>query len=129
MYPLTRESLIERGPTRARFIEYSDPSVSWNPKGPRYYEQEYRETGPIPDTATSECSLDFSHESQDKYLDDPGQDVTHWKERALQLEKGKLHKVLSSYNTQAQVVSTDSYPPSYNSIDPPPARYRDKSSR
>lgn len=47
----------------------------------------------IPEAANSESSLDYSHESQDnpKYgTDDVNQDaVLNWKERAMQLEKGK----------------------------------------
>ncbi|CAK1583354.1 unnamed protein product [Parnassius mnemosyne] len=57
----------------------------------RYYEHEgYRETSVVQDTANSESSLDFSHESQDNSKDyDHNQPdmITNWKERALQLEK------------------------------------------
>ncbi|CAG4931110.1 unnamed protein product [Parnassius apollo] len=56
-----------------------------------YYENEgYKETSVVQDTANSESSLDFSHESQDNNKDyDPNQPdmVMNWKERALQLEK------------------------------------------
>lgn len=61
-------------------------------EGPRFYEQDYRESASIPETANSESSLDYSHDSQDntKYgAEDHNQDVNinNWKERALQLEK------------------------------------------
>ncbi|KAL0869355.1 hypothetical protein ABMA27_007606 [Loxostege sticticalis] len=58
-------------------------------EGPRYYEQEYRETV-VQETANSESSLDFSHESQEttKYTEEHNQDaILNWKERALQLER------------------------------------------
>ncbi|CAB3248682.1 unnamed protein product [Arctia plantaginis] len=60
-------------------------------EGPMYYEQDYREAS-IPETANSESSLDYSHESQDtiKYgMEDPNQDanILNWKEKALLLEK------------------------------------------
>ncbi|KAJ0173800.1 hypothetical protein K1T71_010949 [Dendrolimus kikuchii] len=58
----------------------------------RFFEQEYpRDSSVIGETANSESSLDFSHESQDnsKYgTDDPSQEgILNWKERALQLER------------------------------------------
>ncbi|KAL4711752.1 hypothetical protein ACJJTC_015818 [Scirpophaga incertulas] len=58
---------------------------------PRYYDQEYRDSV-VQETANSESSLDFSHESQDngsKYgAEDPAQESSmNWKERALQLER------------------------------------------
>ncbi|XP_072929518.1 uncharacterized protein sage [Epargyreus clarus] len=61
-------------------------------EGPRYYEhEEYREAAILQDTANSESSLDFSHESQDnsKFATDDGHhdSLMNWKERALQLEK------------------------------------------
>ncbi|KAM3958081.1 salivary gland-expressed bHLH isoform 1-T1 [Aphomia sociella] len=59
-------------------------------EGPRYYDQEFRENV-VQDTANSESSLDFSHESQDtgKYgaEETPQDTILNWKERALQLEK------------------------------------------
>ncbi|XP_053613907.1 uncharacterized protein LOC128677229 [Plodia interpunctella] len=57
-------------------------------EGTRYYEQEFRESA-IPETANSESSLDFSHESETtKYNEEPPQEaILNWKERALQLEK------------------------------------------
>ncbi|KAG6463159.1 uncharacterized protein LOC115452198 [Manduca sexta] len=58
----------------------------------RYYEQEYtRDPSGITETANSESSLDYSHESQDNSKlsgEDPCQDsIMNWKERALQLER------------------------------------------
>lgn len=69
-----------------------------NTAGPRYYEQDYREATAMIDTANSESSLDYSHESQDttRYgTEESNQDtnILNWKERALQLEKGNIgHK-------------------------------------
>jgi hypothetical protein len=66
----------------------------WFLVGGRFYEQDYRESV-VQETANSESSLDFSHESQDNSNkfggEETGQETNmNWKERALQLERGLL---------------------------------------
>ncbi|XP_013183251.2 uncharacterized protein LOC106129279 [Amyelois transitella] len=75
-------------PRRVTYFRPYDLEHSSN-EGSRYYEQEFRESV-VQETANSESSLDFSHESQEtiKYNEDPPQEaILNWKERALQLEK------------------------------------------
>ncbi|KAI8425349.1 hypothetical protein MSG28_007111 [Choristoneura fumiferana] len=70
-----------------RKISYFRPhELESNAEGSTYY-PEYKEPS-LPETAPSESSLDFSHESQDtsKYVEDH-ESPLNWKERALQLEK------------------------------------------
>ncbi|RVE40437.1 hypothetical protein evm_014912 [Chilo suppressalis] len=86
---------MPRAPNRSETALLTHPNLKFInrpilciPKVPRYYEQEYRESV-VQETANSESSLDFSHESQDtsKY-EETGQDASlNWKERALQLER------------------------------------------